>query len=74
MAKTPSRLYIVENGDASGKRLVDAQTPSQAIRHVVGDKYKARTATPREAAELTASGVKIESAAKEQAADAQQSA
>lgn len=73
MAKTPSRLYIVTNGDGS-ERLVDAQTPSQAIRHVVGEKYKARPATAREAADLAGKGIKPESAAKEQAADAQQPA
>lgn len=53
-----SRIYVVINGEE--KRLVDAASAAQAIRHCVKNKYAAKPATPKELAGLMQSGLTIE--------------
>lgn len=55
-----TRIYIVANGDE--KRLVDAASAAQAIRHCVKNKYSAKAATPKDIAVHMSVGVKIEKA------------
>jgi len=52
--KTPTRIYVVRNGTAT-PRLVEAASPSQAIRHVVARLYSARPATQ---SDLVTHGIK----------------
>lgn len=58
-----TRLYrVIDNEGAGPDHLVDASGQSQAIRHVVRDRYEARIATPHEVANLVTNGVAIETA------------
>lgn len=68
-----TRLYLVTD-KAGNKRLVDAATPSQAIRHVVGDNYTATVPGNRQVAELARGGIEIETAKKEAVEDAKPAA
>lgn len=53
-----TRIYVVINGDE--KRLVEAASAAQAIRHCVKNKYTAKPATPKELAALMQSGLSVE--------------
>lgn len=55
-----TRIYVVINGDE--KRLVDAASAAQAIRHCVKNKYNAKAATPKDIAHFMSAGVSIEKA------------
>lgn len=59
MSKTPTRIYVVK--DASGKAsLVNATSPSQAIRHVSRTQYSAHVATQNECVQYARAGVDVE--------------
>lgn len=61
MAET--RIYVViEGGAEAGKRLVEATSAAQAIRHCARNVYTAQAATPKDIAALMSSDVKIEQA------------
>lgn len=55
-----TRIYVVIQGDE--KRLVEASSSAQAIRHCVKDKYSAKVATPKELAGLMSGGLQVERA------------
>lgn len=57
---TAQRTYIVSS--KAGDRLVVATNQSQAIRHVVSQEYKARSADGMEVATLMERGIKLERA------------
>lgn len=59
MAET--RIYCVLKKDGT-KRLVEAASQSQAIRHVVTPEYRAEIASPKTVAFLMQEGLKIETA------------
>ena len=61
-AKT--RIYWVkEDGSGGGgDRLIEATSQSQAIRHAVGERFTAVIASPRNVAQLVATGVSVETA------------
>jgi hypothetical protein len=58
-----TRIYLVGltpgAEGAESARLVEAATPSQAIRHVA-TRYKAEVATTRQVADLVKTGVEVE--------------
>mgnify|MGYP001614525395 CR=1 FL=1 len=60
-------IYIVgpkaPNAEEESRRLVKAQNPAQAIRHVAEATLSCEVATTEQAVELGAAGVKVESAA-----------
>jgi hypothetical protein len=59
-----TRIYVVKctlDGHTS-PRLVEAGTASQAIRHVVGDKFSAEAAGPKDIVDLMTKGVTVEKA------------
>ena len=56
-----TRIYVVITGEE--KRLVDAASAAQAIRHCVKNKYSAKAATPKEIAQYMKSGLQVETAA-----------
>lgn len=56
-----TRIYVVINGEE--KRLVDAASAAQAIRHCVKNKYSAKAATPKDIALYMSAGITIEKAA-----------
>lgn len=62
MAET--RIYVVTgNGAQTGsKRLVDAVSAAQAIRHCAKEIYTAQAASPKEIAALMSNGTQIEQA------------
>lgn len=55
-----TRIYIVSSGDE--KRLVEAGSAAQAIRHVVMPKYTSKAATPKDIANIMAAGGHVEQA------------
>lgn len=56
-----NRIYVVIEPDGS-KRLVEAVSQAQAIRHCVSNKYAAAPASPKDVADLMSIGTKIERA------------
>jgi hypothetical protein len=58
-----TRIYVVLNGE--DRRLVDAASAAQAIRHCVKNKYSAKAATPKEIAQYMKSGLQVETASEE---------
>jgi hypothetical protein len=58
---TTTRLYVVSGPDNT-KHLVDAATPSQAVRHVTAELFSVWVAKPLEVAELVGAGTKVENA------------
>lgn len=58
--KTATRPYLVSSDNED--HLVEASTPAQAIRHVVGGKYHASVPTTSEALALAAKGIRLERA------------
>lgn len=62
---TQTRLYLV--ADKSGKsRLVEANHPSHALRHVAADTFTVKVATQRELVDLMRKQVPIETVKPEQ--------
>ena len=64
---TTTRVYAVTDTAVSDMniRLVRASSQAQAIRHVVGTRYKAKPATVDEVVLRMSGGVKVEEAGKE---------
>lgn len=60
-----TRIYAVTNTKDNAVSLVDAGTPSQAIRHVAREQYTAAVATQAELVQLVQKGIKVEKAAAE---------
>ena len=61
------RIYLVANnvrdlGTYTDRRLVEAHSQAQAIRHVVRASITCAVATPAELVELTKAGVEVEKA------------
>lgn len=56
-----TRIYVVVHGEE--RRLVEATSAAQAIRHCVRNKYSAKAATPKEIALLMGHGLTVEKAA-----------
>lgn len=52
-----TRIYVVIH--ESEKRLVEASSAAQAIRHCVANKYVARPATPKDIAHEMSNGVVV---------------
>lgn len=59
-----TRIYVVIHDDE--KRLVEATSAAQAIRHCVRPRYNARAASPKDVATMLASGARVERAETEQ--------
>lgn len=55
-----TRIYVVLHQDE--KRLIEAGSAAQAIRHCVQNKYVARPATTKDIATLMAAGFTVEKA------------
>ena len=53
-----TRIYIVMQGEE--RRLVEAASAAQAIRHCVRNVYQAKPATPKDVARNLAAGVAVE--------------
>lgn len=69
MAKT--RIYLVQpnvviDGKPAPARLVEAVTPSQAIRHVSKNMFVISVATPKGVAQLVKAGTELETATEEE--------
>jgi hypothetical protein len=61
-----TRIYrVVETESDKPDRLVEAGSQAQAVRHVVGERFEAVVATPREVANLVSKGVMVETAGEE---------
>jgi hypothetical protein len=63
-----TRLYRVKHKATNANRLIDAQNPSQVLRHVSEDLYEIAPATPKDVAELIGTGVRVEACRKAEAA------
>lgn len=57
-----TRIYVVIDKATSEKRLIEATSAAQAIRHCVANKYSAKPATPKEIAQFMTSGLTVEKA------------
>lgn len=57
-----TRIYVVLEKSTGEKRLIDATSAAQAIRHCVSVKYSAKPATPKEIAAAMSSGLTVETA------------
>lgn len=57
-----SRIYIVTEHNTTTRRLIEATTSAQAIRHCVRQKFEAKPATPKEIAALMVNGAHVERA------------
>jgi hypothetical protein len=60
-----TRIYVVINKQDQSKRLVEASTAAQAIRHCVRTVYTAKVAGTKEVAGLMRSGYAVEVAGDE---------
>lgn len=60
MAET--RIYVVLNRQTGDKRMVEATSQEQAIRHCVHALYKADIASPKTVAFMMGEGLRIEKA------------
>ena len=58
-----TRIYVVLCGDE--KRLVEASSAAQAIRHCVKDRYTAKVANTKELAQAMKEGLQVEQAGAE---------
>lgn len=58
-----TRIYIVLHGEE--RRLVEATSAAQAIRHCVKDVYRAKPATPKDVAANLAVGIIVEHASED---------
>lgn len=59
---TETRIYVVTNKNDNGRRLVEAASAAQAIRHCVSSIYEANVATAKSIAQYMGDGLKIEKA------------
>lgn len=57
-----NRIYVVQNKTTAEKRLVEATSQAQAIRHCVAQVYRADVASPKAVASLMGEGLKVERA------------
>ena len=57
-----TRIYVVLNKNTGDKRLVEAASQEQAIRHCVNNLYKADIASSKTVAQCMGEGLKIEKA------------
>lgn len=56
-----TRIYTIRRLDGTGSpRMVEASSPSTALRHVAGDTFAVNTPTPIEAVYLMQAGVELE--------------
>lgn len=62
MAETSTRVYVVINSTTGEKRLIEATSQSQAIRHCTYPQYKADAASPLTVARMMGDGLKLETA------------
>lgn len=62
-----TRIYVVSQGE--NRRLVEAASQAQAIRHCVKNVYQAKVASAREVAQLARDGMQVELAGEESLAD-----
>lgn len=70
MAQT--RIYVILNKQTGEKRLVEASTGAQAVRHCVSQVFEAKVAGTKEIAGLMRDGFTVEVASgKPEASDAQ---
>ncbi len=53
-----TRIYVVMTGE--DRRLVEASSAAQAIRHCVRGVYTAKVAATKELAQMMAAGMKVE--------------
>lgn len=54
------RIYVVTEKNSGLQRLVAAQSPSQAMRHVTSDKFEVKAASAAVVARLMGGGAKLE--------------
>jgi hypothetical protein len=54
------RIYVVTEKNSGYERLVMAQTPAQAMRHVTSDKFEVKAASAAVVARLMGHGAKLE--------------
>jgi hypothetical protein len=54
------RIYVVDDGDK--RRLIEASSAAQAIRHCAKHQYTVKIATPKEVASLMQHAVQVEHA------------
>lgn len=69
MAKT--RIYLVQpnvviDGKPAPAKLIEAVTPSQAIRHASKNSFTIAVATPKQVAQLVKAGTELETASDEE--------
>lgn len=60
-----TRIYVIDQKGTSaenGRRLVEATSQAQAIRHCAQNVYTAKAARPTDVAALMTSGIQIEKA------------
>lgn len=57
-----TRIYTVTEKGSDKVRLVEASSQSQAIRHVVADRFEATAASGKDVAAAMQAGVKLETA------------
>lgn len=63
-------LYEITTKDEEAKRLVEADSAAQAVRHCANGMFSPRTVTkPTEIAQLMSAGVKLETASDEPQAE-----
>lgn len=58
------RLYVVDDKETNARRLVNANTPGQAIAHVTKGRYEAKPASGDDVADCYEQGIKREDATK----------
>ena len=57
-----TRIYVVVNKQTGEKRLVEAISAAQAIRHCVQNIYEAKPGNPKDIAQAMGEGLKVEQA------------
>lgn len=57
-----TRIYVVLNKQSGERRLVEAISASQAIRHCVQNIYEAKPGSPKDIAGAMSEGLKVEQA------------
>lgn len=60
------RIYAVTEKMTGLSRLIEAQNPAQAIRHVANDMFEVKAASASTVARLMSGGAKLESMAKDE--------
>lgn len=63
------RIYVVTEKNSGLERLIMAQNPSQAIRHVANSRYEVKTASAQAVARLMAGGAQLEATRDEATTD-----